>query len=95
MANPSLGAGGRVGERGAWNVGADFFHARNNYPFLVDNGLATHRERRTNSLMNAGTGEAAFSFAYILRSHKDAKQVLFSITITPKDYEKSLMPIKP
>ena len=39
--------------------------------------------------------EAAFSFAYILRSHKDAKQVLFSITITPKDYEKSLMPIKP
>ena len=63
MANPSLGAGGRVGERGAWNVGADYFHARNNYSFLVDNGIATHRERRTNSLMNAGTGEAAFSFA--------------------------------
>lgn len=39
--------------------------------------------------------EAAFSFAYILRSNKDAKQVLFSITITPKDYEKSLMAIKP
>ena len=68
---------------------ADFINA--NRQVLTDNLKV---EVNSNPNLKAFK-EAAFSFAYILRSHKDAKQVLFSITITPKDYEKSLMPIKP
>lgn len=68
---------------------ADFINA--NRQVLTDN-----LKEEVNSTPNLKAfKEAAFSFAYILRSHKDAKQVLFSITITPKDYEKSLMAIKP
>lgn len=67
---------------------ADFINA--NRQVLTDN---LKEDVNSNPNLKAFK-EAAFSFAYILRSHKDAKQVLFSITITPKDYEKSLMAIK-
>ncbi len=55
--NPSLQLGVPTGRRGTLTAAADFFYALNNYPFTVNNGVATHRERRTNSRMQSWTGE--------------------------------------
>ncbi len=36
--------------------------------------------------------EAGFNFAYVLRSSKNPKQVLYSLTLTKKDYAQSVLP---
>lgn len=42
----------------ALNVSADYAHGRNNYPFTLPNGVATHTERRVNTQTNDLTLEA-------------------------------------
>lgn len=42
----------------AFNIGADYAHGSNDYPFVLPNGVATHTERRVNSQTNDWTAEA-------------------------------------
>lgn len=58
--NPSLSLAHSLGKRAGVSAAADFYYGLNNYPFTVQNGVATHRERRTNSKMQAWTGELNF-----------------------------------
>ncbi len=55
---PSLMVRGALGERTSLNLSTDYFIARNNYPFTVQNGVATEHLRRTNSRMQTVTTEA-------------------------------------
>lgn len=55
---PSLYLSQRVGEKTWLSMGGEYFRAKNDYPFTVENGVASQRMRRTNSRMNSGTGEA-------------------------------------
>ena len=55
---PSLMLKKRVAQRTSLNLSADYFFARNNYPFILENGVATERLRRTNSRMQTVTTEA-------------------------------------
>ncbi len=48
----------RSSARTAWNVSGDYFFAHNDYPFFVENGVASTHERRTNSRMQTYTAEA-------------------------------------
>lgn len=54
----SLNASRRSSARTAWNIAGDYFFAHNDYPFFVENGVASTHERRTNSRMQAYTAEA-------------------------------------
>lgn len=58
--NPSLSLAHSLGRSAGVSAAADFYYGLNNYPFTVQNGVATHRERRTNSKMQAWTGELNF-----------------------------------
>ncbi len=57
--NPSLLLSHRAGRRSALMASADFYYAENDYPFTVENGAASTRERRTNSRMQTWTAEIA------------------------------------
>lgn len=59
--NPSLLLAHSLGKRAGVSAAADFYYGLNNYPFTVENGVATHREQRTNSKMQAWTGELNFT----------------------------------
>ena len=54
----SFSAACRPAARMAWSVAGDYFFAKNNYPFFVENGVASTRERRENSRMQTYTAEA-------------------------------------
>lgn len=62
MTNPSLFVARRFSERAAVSASGNFFYARNNYPFRVENGVASTTERRNNSRMQTMTAEAAGDF---------------------------------
>lgn len=47
-----------LSRRTALSVGGDFYYGRNDYPFTLENGVATSRERRVNSRMQSWNGEA-------------------------------------
>lgn len=50
---------GKAFRRGtAFNIGGDYAHGGNDYPFVLPNGVATHSERRVNSQTNDWTAEA-------------------------------------
>lgn len=58
--NPSLLLAFATRRGAVFNVSADYAHGRNNYPFTLPNGAATHRERRVNSQTNDLTLEGNF-----------------------------------
>jgi len=55
---PAALVAGRVGERLYYNMSAHFSHADNAYPFRLENGKKTHTEKRRNSDLDEGSGEA-------------------------------------
>lgn len=55
--NPSLLLGKKVSSKTLFNVSQDFFYANNNYPFTINNGVATTRLHRNNSRMQTSTSE--------------------------------------
>lgn len=56
---PSLSFQQNVAERTAVKVDADYFFARNDYPFVVENGVATAHLNRTNSRMQTACTEVS------------------------------------
>lgn len=56
--NPSLYASTPLSRSSALSFGTDFYFGENDYPFIVENGVATHREHRQNSRMQTWTAEA-------------------------------------
>ena len=56
--NPAFSLSTPLSRHTALSVGGDFYYGRNDYPFTVENGVATTRERRRNSRMQAWNGEA-------------------------------------
>ncbi len=54
---PSLSLQKRVAHNTSLGVGGDYFFAHNNYPFYVENGVASETLRRTNSRMQTATAE--------------------------------------
>lgn len=57
---PYFNVSSPLGHGSALSLGGDFHYGRNDYPFTVFNGVATHREKRRGSRMQAWTGEANF-----------------------------------
>ncbi len=53
MISPALSLSAPLSRRTAIGVSGDFFYATNDYPFTLRNGVATTRERRLNSRMQA------------------------------------------
>lgn len=56
--NASLNGQQSIGRRTFAGASTDWFAARNDYPFTVENGVATTRLRRTNSRMQTANAEA-------------------------------------
>lgn len=54
---PSLSLQKRVAHNTSLGIGGDYFFAHNNYPFYVENGVASETLRRTNSRMQTATAE--------------------------------------
>ncbi len=57
MVSPTLSLSTPLSRRTAIGLSGDFFHATNDYPFTLSNGVATTRERRLNSKMQAYNAE--------------------------------------
>lgn len=71
--NPSLAATHRLGDRTAIGWRADWFRAKNNYPFFVENGVASEHLRRTNSRMQTANAETDLRQHLGAYSRLDAK----------------------
>ncbi len=56
--SPSLFVSKSISKNTLFNASADYFFAHNDYPFTVENGVATKRLRRTNSRMQSVTAES-------------------------------------
>lgn len=56
--NPFFSLSQAFREKVAVSLSGDFIHARNDYPFTLQNGAATERLHRSNSMINSGYGEA-------------------------------------
>ena len=61
---PSLSLQQNVAEHTAVRMDADYFFARNDYPFVVENGVATARLHRTNSRMQTANAEVSLRQAF-------------------------------
>lgn len=75
--SPYVDATTRLSESVTFNVNGEFVHALNNYPFKWTNGEVTTRERRANSRMNSGHGEANISWDYRNGSFLKAKAYFY------------------
>ncbi len=62
MINPSLKMTFSKANKMALGISGEYNHGKNDYPFTLENGVATERLRRTNSLMNSGHGEVNFAW---------------------------------
>ena len=56
--NPAFSLSRSAGRRVEAGFSADYFFGRNDYPFFIDNGVASTTERRRNSRMQGVTAEA-------------------------------------
>lgn len=56
---PSLMIEKQLTQRAAFCLSQDYFYALNNYPFTIENGVATMHLRRNNSKMQTATSEAS------------------------------------
>ena len=59
--NPAFSLCHRLGRNIALSYRADWFRAKNDYPFFVENGVASEHLRRTNSRMQSVGGEVNLS----------------------------------
>lgn len=71
--SPYLEVSRRMSKTLTLNINGEFVHALNNYPFKWVNGEVTTRERRDNSRMNSGHGEANLRWDYREGSFLKAK----------------------
>lgn len=56
---PSVMIEKQVAKHTAFSLSQDYFYALNNYPFTIENGVATTHLRRNNSKMQTATSEAS------------------------------------
>lgn len=64
LINPYLMLGKTLTDKFSWSAIGEFVHAKNDYPFVVKNGIITSSERRDHSLMNSGHGELNFKYRF-------------------------------
>ena len=57
--SPSVMIEKQVAKHTAFSLSQDYFYALNNYPFTIENGVATTHLRRNNSKMQTATSEAS------------------------------------
>ncbi len=57
LISPYLMVGKTMSDKFSWSFIGEYTHAKNDYPFVIKNGILTSHERRDNSLMNSGHGE--------------------------------------
>lgn len=55
--SPSIWIEKNISSRMSFNISQDYFFAKNNYPFTIENGIATTHEHRNNSKMQTATSE--------------------------------------
>lgn len=73
LVNPYFTLGVRTSEQIALSATADWMRTDNNYPFTLQNGNYTSRERRNNSNMSTGHGELNLQWDHSSRSQLTAK----------------------
>lgn len=73
MINPSLRMTFSKANKAALDFSGEYNHGENDYPFILENGVATEKLHRTNSLMNSGHGEVNFSWKPFAGSTFSAK----------------------
>lgn len=71
--NPAVMLEKRLSDRISFNVSQDYFFADNDYPFTIENGVATTHLRRNNSRMQMATSE--FNFRYLSSPTHDELRV--------------------
>lgn len=62
--SPYLMIGKTMSDKFSWSVIGEYTHAKNDYPFVIKNGILTTHERRDNSLMNSGHGEVNAQYRF-------------------------------
>lgn len=71
--NPYFNIGKTLSKKFSFSVIGEYFHARNNYPFTLFNGILVTREHRNNSRMNSWHGEVNTRWRPTEASTLDAK----------------------
>lgn len=64
LINPYLLVGKTLTEKFSWSAIGDYTHVKNDYPFIIKNGILTSHERRNHSMMNSGHGELNFKYRF-------------------------------
>ncbi len=71
--NPYFKVGKSLTTKFSFSVIGEYTHAKNNYPFTLENGKLVTRERRNNSMMNSWHGEINTRWRLTPASMLDAK----------------------
>ena len=71
--NPYFKVGKSLTPKFSFSVIGEYTHAKNNYPFTLENGKLVTRERRNNSMMNSWHGEINTRWRLTPSSMLDAK----------------------
>ena len=71
--NPYFKVGKSLTPKFSFSVIGEYTHAKNNYPFTLENGKLVTRERRNNSMMNSWHGEINTRWRLTPASMLDAK----------------------
>ncbi len=71
--NPYFKVGKTLTPKFSFSVIGEYTHAKNNYPFTLENGKLVTRERRNNSMMNSWHGEINTRWRLTPASMLDAK----------------------
>lgn len=71
--NPYFKVGKSLTPKFSFSVIGEYTHAKNNYPFTLENGKLVTRERRNNSMMNSWHGEINTRWRLTPASTLDAK----------------------
>ncbi len=71
--NPYFKVGKSLTPKFSFSVIGEYTHAKNNYPFTLENGKLVTRERRNNSMMNSWHGEINTRWRLTRASMLDAK----------------------
>lgn len=71
--NPFFRIGKSFDDRVAVSATGEFLHTDNDYPFTLENGASTSRERRNNSMMNSGHAEINAGVKLTARSSMKGK----------------------
>jgi len=71
--NPYVKIGKSITPKFSFSAIGEYTHARNDYPFTLENGILVTRERRNNSMMNSAHGEINTRWRITPASTLDAK----------------------